>query len=94
MSLNGTSPLSSSESTSAKPEAGAISTQQLADFTRQLGAMVEVGVDILRALRVASQHSGSAELGAISADLVLLLQDGRELHQALGRHPEVLPKSG
>ncbi len=75
----------------AGPAAGtpAVETSVLADFTRQLGAMVDVGVDILRALRVASQHTGDLTLQGVSTDLIRLLQDGRELHQAMARHPEV-----
>ncbi len=73
----------------AAQEKQPVSTTELAEFTRQLGAMLDIGVDVLRALRVAGQHSRSPVLVDIADDVGRLLQDGRELHRALGRHPTV-----
>src|SRR3954470_16794678 len=66
-----------------------ISTPELASFTRQLGAMLDAGVDVLRALRIASQHTGSTALVEMARHLCRYLEDGRELHEAVARHPEV-----
>src|SRR5206468_3755636 len=49
----------------------------------------DVGVNVLNALRIASQHTGNAALVAVAMDLRRYLEDGRELHQALARHPEL-----
>jgi hypothetical protein len=61
----------------------------LATFTRQLGAMLDAGVDVLRALRIASEHSGNETLIAAARDIRLHLEDGREFHEAAASHPEL-----
>jgi hypothetical protein len=63
--------------------------RDLAAFTRQLGAMLEAGVNPLRALRISSQHTGNERLIAVAEDVSRRLEDGREFHQAIARHPEV-----
>jgi hypothetical protein len=62
---------------------------EFATFTRQLGAMLEVNVDVLRALRIASHHTGNRRLIEASREVARRLEDGRELHFALGQHPEL-----
>jgi hypothetical protein len=66
-----------------------VTPQELATFMRQLGAMLDAGVEVLRALRVATQQSGSPTLAAASQDVARLLGDGQEFHQALLTHPEL-----
>lgn len=61
----------------------------LASFTRQLGAMLDVGVDVLRGLRIASQHTGNQPLMEIATQIARQLEDGWEMYQALSRHPEL-----
>lgn len=70
-------------------EQAAVTGAELASFTRQLGAMLHAGVNVLRALRIASQYSGSGPLIEASRDVAKALEDGKELHQAIGRHPEL-----
>lgn len=66
-----------------------VSPAELASFTRQLGAMLDAGVNVLRALRIASQHTGNPRLILVSQEISRLLKDGREFHQALAPHPEL-----
>lgn len=70
-------------------ESAAVSGSDLATFTRQLGAMLHAGVNVLRALRIASQYTGNGALIEAARSLATSLEDGKELHQALGRHPEL-----
>lgn len=70
-------------------EVSTIDSAALASFTRQLGAMLDAGVDVLRALRIASQHSGDSRLTGITSDIEYTLKDGKEFYQAIGRHPEI-----
>src|SRR3712207_1102793 len=67
----------------------AVTTAELAQFTRQLGAMLAADVSVLRALSIASRHSGNDRLVAVAQDIALVLTDGREFHQAVSRHPEL-----
>lgn len=62
---------------------------ELAQFTRQLGAMLQAGIDILRALEVASRQSGNPRLIQVSRDLRETLADGRLFADAAGRYPEI-----
>lgn len=66
-----------------------VSHSDLASFTRQLGAMLHAGVNVLRALRIASQYTGNRALIDASVSISRALEDGREFHQALGRHPDL-----
>src|SRR5438105_12357877 len=67
--------------------AATVTPAELASFTRQLGAVLDADVDVLRALRIASEHTGSAQLVEIARQLARYLEDGQELHQAIARLP-------
>src|SRR5437588_3894495 len=67
----------------------AVTTEELERFTRQLGVLLSTGVEMLRALEVAAQQSGSARLVATSRTIAALMADGREFHMALERHPDL-----
>jgi len=66
-----------------------VSHAELASFTRQLGAMLHAGVNVLRALRIASHFTGNRALIDASVSISRSLEDGREFHNAIGRHPEL-----
>jgi hypothetical protein len=66
-----------------------ITAQELAVFCRQVGAMMVAGVDILRALQVAADQSGSERLQRVAARLRQDLENGRLLAVALGRYPDL-----
>ncbi|MCC2670787.1 MAG: type secretion system protein [Armatimonadetes bacterium] len=70
-------------------DANTLSHTELATFTRQLGAMLHAGVNVLRALRIASQYSGNRELIDAAGSVARSLEDGKEFHQSIARHPEV-----
>jgi hypothetical protein len=65
-----------------------VTPTELASFTRQLGAMLDAGVNVLRALRIASQHTGNSALVEVARDVARRLEDGREFYQAIAPHPE------
>jgi hypothetical protein len=71
--------------TAGKP----ITAPELAVFCRQVGAMLVAGVDILRALQVAADQSGSERLQRVAAHLRRDLENGRLLNVALGRYPDL-----
>lgn len=61
----------------------------LAIFTRQLGAMLDANVNVLRALRIASSYTGNERLIQAAADIAARLEDGREFHQAIQPDPDL-----
>src|SRR5436309_3239371 len=66
-----------------------VSTEELERFTRQLGVLLSTGVEMLRALDVAAQQSGSGRLVATARSIAVVMTDGREFHTALARHPDL-----
>jgi hypothetical protein len=64
-------------------EVAPVQIAELAVFTRQLGAMLDAGVNVLRALRIASQHSRNDRIIGAAREIALRLEDGREFHQAV-----------
>jgi hypothetical protein len=70
-------------------EQDTITREEIAAFTRQLGAMLDADVNVLRALRIASQHTGNPALIQEAGDIARRLEDGRELHEALNRRPDL-----
>jgi hypothetical protein len=66
-----------------------VNSDDLEMFTRQLGVLLSAGVDMLRALEVASQQTGSARLMAVGRGIAATMSDGREFHDALSRYPDV-----
>ena len=66
-----------------------VSPDEMERFTRQLGVLLSAHVDMLRALDVAAQQSGSARLVATARSIAAAMADGREFHAALARHPDL-----
>jgi hypothetical protein len=77
--------LAMAETTSARP----ITSQELAVFCRQVGAMMVAGVDILRAIHVAADQSGSERLQRVAAYLCRDLENGKLFATAIGRYPDL-----
>jgi Type II secretion system (T2SS), protein F/ClpX C4-type zinc finger len=73
------------ETKSARP----ITSQELAVFCRQVGAMMVAGVDILRAIHVAADQSGSERLQRVAAYLCRDLENGRLFAVAVARYPDL-----
>jgi hypothetical protein len=61
----------------------------LAKFTRQLGAMLDANVEVLRALRVSGQLTGNPRLLEATKEVSLRLEDGREFHRAITTCPDL-----
>jgi hypothetical protein len=74
---------------SSASEVRPVSRDELERFTRQLGVLLSAHVDMLRALDVAAQQSGSARLAAVGRSIAAAMADGREFHTALARHPDL-----
>jgi hypothetical protein len=66
-----------------------VSQPELERFTRQLGALLGAGVNILRALEVAGDQAGNPRLVSIGQGIGTVLADGRDFHQALTHYPDV-----
>jgi hypothetical protein len=73
------------ETTSARP----ITSQELAVFCRQVGAMMVAGVDILRAIHVAADQSGSERLQRVASYLCRDLENGKLFAAAVARYPDL-----
>jgi Type II secretion system (T2SS), protein F/ClpX C4-type zinc finger len=73
------------ETKNARP----ITSQELAVFCRQVGAMMVAGVDILRAIHVAADQSGSERLQRVAAYLCRDLENGRLFAVAVARYPDL-----
>jgi len=58
-------------------------------FTRQMGMLLDAGVSVLRALRVASQQSGDRRIMQVARELAVRLEDGSEFSRAIGRYPDL-----
>lgn len=67
----------------------AVPTAELAKFTRQLGAMLDAGVDVLRALRVSGQLTGNPRLLEATREVGERLEDGREFHRSITACPDL-----
>jgi hypothetical protein len=73
----------------ATPPTVTVGPAELATYTRQLGAMLAAGVDVLRALRIAGQHARNERLLAASREIARRLEDGREFHEAIAPQPDL-----
>ncbi|MBI3910252.1 MAG: type II secretion system F family protein [Armatimonadetes bacterium] len=62
---------------------------ELAQFTRQLGAMLDAGVEVLRALDVASRQPGNPRLVRVGHDIAAIMADGHLFADAAAQFPDV-----
>lgn len=74
---------------STETKVRAVPTPELAKFTRQLGAMLDANVEVLRALRVSGQLTGNPRLLEATKEVGLRLEDGREFHRAITTCPDL-----
>lgn len=68
--------------------ANSVKSDDLVIFTRQLSAMVSAGVPLLRALTSLQEHIESHSLQKIIGNIVIDVQSGSTLGDALAKHPE------
>lgn len=69
--------------------ATAIHLPELASFTRQLGAMLQSGVEILQALEIAARQPGNPRLEEVGRHLGVLMENGDTFAEAVTRIPDV-----
>jgi type IV pilus assembly protein PilC len=65
-----------------------VRTQDVIDFSRQLATLIESGVTILNALQLLQAQASRAALRKVIAGLVVELQSGSSLSQALSKYPQ------
>ena len=68
---------------------GRIKAAALAVFTRQLATLVEVGMPLLRGLRLLQEQTEARPLRAVIADLSVAIEGGQTLSEALAAHPRI-----
>lgn len=61
------------------------------NFARNLGAMIEAGLPLSRALSVLERQSRSKGLKGVLTDLIANIDKGMTFADSLGRHPKVFP---
>jgi type II secretory pathway component PulF len=65
-----------------------VRTQDVIDFSRQLATLIEPGVTILNALQLLQAQASRAALKKAIAGLMVELQGGSSLSQALSKYPQ------
>ncbi|MFA6554395.1 MAG: type II secretion system F family protein [Candidatus Paceibacterota bacterium] len=69
-----------------------VKTIEKINFARNLGAMLEAGLALSRALAVLEKQTRNASLKKVVADLVKNIDQGITFADALSKHPKVFPK--
>lgn len=68
---------------------GGISTRQMAAYCRQLATLVDVGVPLLRSLKILAERSAHPKLRKVTADVARRVEEGQAFSSALAAHPGV-----
>lgn len=68
---------------------GGISTRHMAAYCRQLATLVDVGVPLLRSLKILAERSAHPELRRVTADVARRVEEGQAFSSALAAHPRV-----
>ncbi len=69
-----------------------VNAHGLAEFTRQLGTLVQAGLPLLRALQVLERQERRAAFRCVIADLAAAIVAGESLSQAMARERKVFPE--
>ena len=69
-----------------------VGTHGLAEFTRQLGTLVQAGLPLLRALRVLERQERRPAFRYVIGELAAAIVAGEGLAQAMARHRRVFPE--
>ena len=69
--------------------AGKIKPAVLTVFTRQLATLVEVGMPLLRGLRILQEQAENRALKRVITDMAAAIEGGSTLSEALAAHPRV-----
>jgi type IV pilus assembly protein PilC len=68
---------------------GTVRPAALTVFTRQLATLIDVGMPLMRGLRILQQQADNRALKGIILDLAAAIEGGSSLSEALARHPKV-----
>ena len=60
-------------------------------FCRQLATMLKAGVPVLQSLASVAEQSVNKKLAAATADVAKKVEQGGQLSEALGHHPDIFP---
>ncbi len=71
---------------------GRIKTAALAVFTRQLATLVDVGMPLLRGLRLLQEQETNRTLKRVLSDVATTVESGGTLSEALAAHPRVFSR--
>ncbi len=66
-----------------------VSMGELGLFTRQLGAMLNAGVPLIRTLHALSEQSSNATLASVIGDIAKSVEGGTSFSEAMNSYPEV-----
>ena len=69
--------------------AGKIKPAVLTVFTRQLATLIDVGMPLLRGLRILQEQTENRALKRVITDMAAAIEGGSTLSEALAAHPRV-----
>ena len=72
-----------------QPLRGSIKPAVLTVFTRQLATLIEVGMPLMRGLRILQEQTGNHALKRVITDVAATIEGGGTLTEALAAHPRV-----
>ncbi|MDR1082247.1 MAG: type II secretion system F family protein [Coriobacteriales bacterium] len=75
-----------------KEETRKLKTDEVADFCRQLGAMLSAGIMLIRAMTILSQRNLKPHIKKIYEELILDLQRGSTLSEAMTNRGRAFPE--
>ncbi len=68
---------------------GKIKPATLAVFTRQLATLIDVGMPLMRGLRILQEQTENRALKRVITDVAAAIEGGGTLSEALAAHPKV-----
>ena len=73
------------------PFFGGVKIQEKVTFARNLGAMIEAGLSLSRALGVIEKQTRNAKFKKIVSEILSRISKGKELSESLSEFPDVFP---
>jgi len=80
------------EGTRIKLPFGGVSDRDISIFCRQLGTMVNAGVNLVDALNIVADQTPNKRLASASKDVATRVSEGMAISAAMQRHPNVFPE--
>jgi type IV pilus assembly protein PilC len=78
--------------TKPKQESRKLKTTEVADFCRQLGAMLSAGIMLIRAMNILTQRNLKPHIKKVYDDVILDLQRGSTLSEAMANRGRAFPE--